>query len=100
DAMPALRRDKNLDWAALLDGALAGEAARIFPRHPFEDRVVRATIGPMRRPGGPILGALLTFEDITHNAREEERRRVQTRSDAVEALGAGIAHEIRNPLNA
>ena len=46
------------------------------------------------------MGAVLCFEDITRGTREEERRRLEARSAAVTALGAGIAHEIRNPLNA
>jgi two-component system, NtrC family, sensor histidine kinase HydH len=100
EAMPALARDPNLDWTAQLENALAGTPPVSFVRHPLGDRVVRATIGPMVRPGGRVLGAVLTFEDITAPSREEERRRVQSRSDAVEAFGAGIAHEIRNPLNA
>jgi PAS domain S-box-containing protein len=100
DALPALLRDPNLDWSALLADALRGAEPRTFPRHPLEDRVVRATLGPMVGPAGKVLGAVLTFEDITHGAREEERRRLRVRADAVEALGAGIAHEIRNPLNA
>jgi PAS domain S-box-containing protein len=100
DAFPALRADANLDWAAALDAALCGAPRLRLPRQPLGGRVVRATIGPMRRPDGRVLGAVLSFEDITSGQREEERRRIQTRSEAVTALGAGIAHEIRNPINA
>jgi signal transduction histidine kinase len=100
DALPVLRRDANLDWAAVLEAALAGAPRLDLPRHPLAERVVRATAGPMRGPGGRVLGAVLSFEDITTPQREEERRRLQTRAAAVEALGAGIAHEIRNPINA
>jgi PAS domain S-box-containing protein len=100
DVLPALRSDANLDWAAALEAALDGAPPRRLARQPLAGRVVRATIGPMRRPDGRVLGAVLSFEDITSGAREEERRRLQTRSEAVAALGAGIAHEIRNPINA
>src|SRR5262249_3836015 len=40
------------------------------------------------------------LEDITDRVRSEEKRVQRVRSEAVESLGAGIAHEIRNPLNA
>lgn len=98
--LPLLGQDPNTDWAGLVAAALAGAPQVDLPRQPLGDRVVRATVGPMRDPGGRVLGAVLSFQDITLGAREEERRRIQTRSEAVTALGAGIAHEIRNPINA
>lgn len=99
-SMPWLSADPNVDWQATLDDVLTGGADRIFPRHPLGDRVVRATLGKMRGPGGVVLGAVLSLEDLTHGMREEERRRLRVRTNAVAGLGAGIAHEIRNPLNA
>jgi len=100
DALPWLREDPNLDWAELLGDMLAGGEGRVFTRHPLGPRVVRATIGPMRGESGEILGTVLSFEDITRGARAEERRRLQDRYTAVHDLGASLAHEIRNPLNA
>jgi signal transduction histidine kinase len=100
EAMPLLLDDPNVDWRRLLDAVLAGDEGQTMPRHPLGARVVRATLAPMRGPGGRILGAVLCFEDITRGTREEEQRRFQARADAVAGLGAGIAHEIRNPLNA
>ena len=100
EAMPWLGDDPNADWPALLDAVLAGGDGATLSRHPLGPRLVRATIAPMRGRNAQVLGALLCFEDITRGAREEERRRLRARSSAVTALGAGIAHEIRNPLNA
>jgi len=100
EALPALARDRNLDWRRRVREALSGAVGWTLPRHPLGHRIVRATLGPMLGAGGRVLGALLCFEDITEGTREEERRRLQVRTDAVTALGAGIAHEIRNPLNA
>lgn len=100
EAMPWLVGDPNADWPSLLDSVLHGGRSRTLRRHPLGRRLVRATIAPMLGVQGIVLGAVLCFEDITHGAREEERRRLRARSDAVTALGAGIAHEIRNPLNA
>lgn len=99
-AFPLLAADANLDWAGLLAAALRGGAHRELARQPLGERLVRATVGPMRGPQARVLGAVLSFQDITSSAREEERRRLQTRSEAITSLGAGIAHEIRNPINA
>lgn len=100
EAMPWLAEDRNLDWYGVLAEVLAGGAARVFPRHPLGPRVVRATIGPMRGKGSQVLGAVLALEDITRGARQEEQRRMHERTVAVHDLGASLAHEIRNPLNA
>jgi signal transduction histidine kinase len=100
DALPGLAADPNLDWAAALDDVLAGGPGIDVARHPLGARVVRATLAPMRGRRADLLGAVLCFEDITGVTRDEERRRLRARADAVTALGAGIAHEIRNPLNA
>ncbi len=102
EAAPWLVGDRNASWETLLEGALAGEAARTLPASPAGTarrqghHRAHAGTGPVRE----VLGAVLCFEDITQLAREEEQRRLRARSEAVTALGAGIAHEIRNPLNA
>lgn len=100
EALPWLAMDPNLDWQAVLADVLAGGSPRTFPRHPLGPRVVRATIGPMIGRAGSVLGAALTFEDITSGAREAEQRRMRDRTEAVHSLGESLAHEIRNPLNA
>ncbi len=100
EAMPSLLNDPNVDWSRLLEDVLAGGDGQTLPRHPLGARVVRATLAPMRGPEHEVLGAVLCFEDITLGTREEEQRRFRARADAVAGLGAGIAHEIRNPLNA
>jgi len=100
EAFPLLASDANLDWKALLQAALRGAPQRELARLPMGERLLRATVGPMRGPKGTVLGAVLSFQDITSGAREEERKRLLTRSEAITSLGAGIAHEIRNPINA
>lgn len=102
DVLPSLRDDKNLDWEADLRRVLGERATVERSRHPMGDRVVRVTLAPLEGPEatGEVLGAVLAIEDITERVRAEERRLLRVRSDAVEDLGAGIAHEVRNPLNA
>lgn len=102
EALPGLLGDRNLDWRRALEGVLAGGPTLELPRHPLGDRVVRVTLSPLQgaEEGAPPIGAVLVLDDITERVRQEERRVLRVRSDAVEALGAGIAHEVRNPLNA
>ncbi len=108
DAYPDLAADRGHDWAETVRAALEEGRRTEVPRHPFGDRVVRATVAPIlgsRGPagtpaGGPVIGAVVTLEDITERERSDERRVQRVRSEAVEALGAGLAHEVRNPLNA
>ena len=100
EALPWLRDDRNLDWQSVLDDVLASGASFTFPRRPLGDRVVRITLGPMRGAGGRPLGAALSLEDITHGARAAEEQRQRDRDDAIHDLGAALAHEVRNPLNA
>jgi two-component system sensor histidine kinase AtoS len=98
--LPELGTDPNFDWPGALEAALRAGRRTELARHPLCDRVVRATLAPLEPPGGDPLGAVLALDDITDRVRAEERRVVRVRSDAVEALGAGLAHEVRNPLNA
>ena len=100
EALPLLSADPNHDWAQRLRDTLESGIARTVPRLPLGPRVVRLTLAPMRGVRGEVLGAVLAFEDITSGAREAEAQRQRERTEAVHGLGASLAHEIRNPLNA
>ena len=100
EALPWLAADPNLDWHAALIDVLDGGRPYRLARHPLGARVVRATLGAMRGEDEQVLGAALSLEDITRGARQEEQKRMRERVDAVHDLGASLAHELRNPLNA
>jgi PAS domain S-box-containing protein len=100
EAMPALAKDPSFDWSEALHRAIAHAESTELPRHPLGERLVSATVVPLSGPAGGVLGAAIVVDDITERERSEERRRLRARSRAVEDLGAGIAHEVRNPLNA
>ena len=95
-----LASDRNLDWEDALARALSEGRRLDLSRHPLGTRLVRVTLAPLSGPDGSVLGAALVVDDITERERSEERRMRRVRSQAVEDLGAGIAHEVRNPLNA
>jgi len=100
EALPALAADTNVDWRQALARVLA-EGARVdLPRLPLAGRLVRASLVPLSAGGGGVPGAALVLDDITDRERSEERRMRRERSQAIEKLGAGLAHEVRNPLNA
>jgi signal transduction histidine kinase len=100
EVVPGLLEDRNFAWEDALARALSSRERFDLPRHPLGARVVRAVLAPLLGADGEPHGAVLALEDVTERVRSEERRVLRVRSDAVEALGAGIAHEVRNPLNA
>jgi two-component system sensor histidine kinase AtoS len=61
-------------------------------------RPVICTVSPVRDPGGAVLGAVAVFSDLTPLKELELERRRAERLAYFQALAAGIAHEIKNPL--
>ncbi len=100
DALPVLASDPNRDWGSALREVVEEGREYVVPRQPLGPRVVSLTVAPMHDQSGRILGAVLAFEDITTGARAAETQRQRERAALVRDLGASLAHEIRNPLNA
>ncbi|MCB9825705.1 MAG: PAS domain-containing protein [Planctomycetes bacterium] len=100
EALPVLATDPNRDWAQALREVLEEGRTHTVARQPLGSRVVRLTMAPMRDMTGEVLGCVLAFEDITSGARAADMQRQRERTALLQDLGASLAHEIRNPLNA
>lgn len=54
----------------------------------------------MRAEEGPVLGAIVTFRDVSLLRQMETQLARAERLSALGEMAAGVAHEIKNPLNA
>lgn len=64
-----------------------------------DERVLALRLAPIRDPERQITGAVAVFDDITEMLRLRERAERGQRLRALGEMAAGVAHEIRNPLN-
>lgn len=65
-----------------------------------EERTLEITTAPIVETGGPSMGLLVLFDDLTEKKTLEDRVRRADRLAAMGTLAAGLAHEIKNPLTA
>jgi len=63
-----------------------------------ETKLLLANINPIIDRSGKTFGFLFLAEDITHRKKEEMQRDFSRRLEALGQMAAGIAHEIRSPL--
>jgi PAS domain S-box-containing protein len=86
-------------------GALVLDAFRL--RHPFEQREIESPNGKRAQISldfiqerGTQIGALLTMRDIESARRIEDEIEMSRRLSASGRLTRGVAHEVKNPINA
>jgi len=99
------QRVKDLPHA--LAGCLEGTLADGEPRSQIEFSLpdaagqlvplVCSTSG-LVTPGGQLVGAVAAVNDISHLKELEHEKRRAERLGSIEAIAAGLVHEIRNPL--
>jgi len=84
----------------LLDGAGAVDSYEHHRRSADGSRrVLTAKATPLRDASGRLLGAVEVFEDVTEVRYLEEQVERADRLQQLGEMAAGVAHEIRNPLN-
>jgi PAS domain S-box-containing protein len=81
--------------------AVAGEERMHVARQIRDEVTARAwyiTASPMRRGAGAAPWVIVTLRDVTAETEVEEQLRRSRQMEAMGALVAGVAHEVRTPL--
>jgi len=78
-------------------GASQRETLTIAGEH-GQERTLDATFLPLRDDRDQVIGALITFSDMTLVRRLEEEKRRLDRLASLGEMAANVAHEVRNPL--
>ncbi len=89
--------------AEALHATLADRQPRVLPevelpRPTAPVLPIICSTAALQEPAGELLGAVVVFSDLTPLKELETERRRAERLAYFEALAAGIAHEIKNPL--
>ena len=90
--------DFKLSAQGVVDGQERAEADMITPDG-FRVRI-GYSVSDLYSEDNEASGYIVTFQDLTQIRSMEERIRRKDRLAAVGRVGAGLAHEIRNPLGA
>jgi len=85
-------------WQAWSQGTVVGPVERDVLAD-GQRRVLAGRAAPIRDGAGRQVGAVEVFEDVTELHALQRRLAQVERLKAVGEMAAGVAHEIRNPLN-
>jgi len=86
-------------YAALKDGKVHRVQDEVFWRKDGTCFPVEYISTPILEDDGKIMGAVVTFKDITERLKMETQLRQTERLAEVGTLAAGMAHEIGTPMN-
>ena len=84
----------------LLDGLVADGTPQVLSVDGKEQRTVTLRRSPVTLPDGSIAGSVEILDDRTELEGMNQRMAQQAKMAALGTMAGGIAHEIRNPLNA
>ena len=70
----------------------------VAPDRDGQEIVLDVTMRPLRNERGELVGALITFIDVTSVRHLEEEKRRLDRLASLGEMAANVAHEVRNPL--
>ncbi len=84
--------------AAIQNGTLIAGQERRASSAQGEERIVLASVAPIRNPDGRILGAVEVLRDITEFRRLQVGMEQQRQLATLGHMAAYVAHEMRNPL--
>lgn len=86
-------------WQVLETAAAAGPFERQTRGFGGRSRVITGRGTPLRAADGAVIGAVEVFDDVTDLRRLEQQLERVERLRSLGEMAAGVAHEIRNPLN-
>ena len=84
--------------ATLADGEPRSQVEFSLPDAAGQIVPLVCSTSPLVTPGGQLVGAVAVVNDISHLKELEHEKRRAERLASIEAIAAGLVHEIRNPL--
>jgi PAS domain S-box-containing protein len=84
--------------ATLNDGLSRSQVEIALPSPSGQMVPLMCTTSPLLSPQGALVGAVAVFSDLSRVKELERERRRAERLASLEAITAGMVHEIRNPL--
>jgi signal transduction histidine kinase len=109
DALAGVLPDPiGADWSAafpdspllaVLSGSPGSSYERQVRARDGRTRVLAAKAAALKAPDGQLIGAVEVFDDVTEVRRLQESVERADRLKQLGEMAAGVAHEIRNPLN-